>query len=117
MAYDEKLAERVRKALSHLHQVDEKKMFRGLAFMVDGKMCVCVSGNELMCRFDPMLQKEVLANDGVRKMVMNGKVLDGYCYVDQAVLANKKDLDYWIKLALAFNPKAKASKKKSAKPR
>lgn len=70
MAYDTKLAERVREYLVDFPNltVEEKKMFRGLAFMVNGKMCICVSGENLMCRFDPNLQEELaekrLSNHG-----------------------------------------------------
>jgi TfoX/Sxy family transcriptional regulator of competence genes len=45
MAYNTKLADRIREALAHLPDVEEKEMFRGVCFMVDGKMCVCVSGD------------------------------------------------------------------------
>jgi TfoX/Sxy family transcriptional regulator of competence genes len=53
MAYDEKLADRVREALMDVPKVEEKKMFRGITFMVDDKMCISVSGDELMLRLDP----------------------------------------------------------------
>ncbi len=60
MAYDTKLAERIREYLNAIPRIriEEKKMFRGLTFMINGKMCVCVSGENLMCRFDPVLQDE-----------------------------------------------------------
>ena len=48
MAYNEKLVDRIREALAHHPKVEEKKMFRGVTFMVDEKMCVCVSGDEMM---------------------------------------------------------------------
>lgn len=112
MAYDEKLADRVREALAHHPRVEEKKMFSGIAFMVDGKMCVNVSGDELMCRFDPALQDEVAEKPGFRTMVMRGKELKGYCYISPEAIKSKKDFDYWINLCLSFNSRAKASKKK-----
>ena len=62
MAYDTQLTNRLPKYLSdvpHL-QIEEKKMFGGLAFMINGKMCVNVSGEKLMCRFDPKLQEEII---------------------------------------------------------
>jgi hypothetical protein len=61
MAYDMQLAERIRNYLKEIPRlkVEEKKMFRGLTFMVNGKMCVSASGENLMCRFDPGLQQEV----------------------------------------------------------
>lgn len=53
MAYDTKLANRVREYLILFPElkIDEKKMFGGLAFMINGKMCINVSGENLMCRF------------------------------------------------------------------
>ena len=60
MAYNEQLAERLRKALAHLPNVEEKKMFRGLTFMVNDKMCLSVSGDRLMCRIDPILHEKVI---------------------------------------------------------
>ena len=112
MAYDEKLADRLREALAHLRKVEEKKMFRGVTFMVNGKMCLCVSGDELMVRFDPALQETVAEKNGFRGMIMKGKEYKGYGYVSPEGIKSKKDFDYWVALALDFNKRAKASKKK-----
>ena len=112
MPYSEKLAARIREALSTIPMVEEKKMFRGLAFMVNGKMCVNVSGEEMMCRFDPALQETLAEKEGFRTMVMKGMVFKGYCYVSQDAIKSKRDFDFWINLCLDFNAKAKASKKK-----
>ncbi len=115
MAYDEKLAARLREALADIPKVEEKKMFRGVTFMVNGKMCISVSGDELMVRFDPQMQEEVLAKKGARPMVMKNRTYSGYIYVAEEGFKNKKDFDYWVGLALAFNKKAKAAKKKVGK--
>jgi TfoX/Sxy family transcriptional regulator of competence genes len=112
MAYNEKLADRIREALQHLSKIEEKKMFRGLTFMVNDKMCVSVSGEEMMCRFDPKLQEMVVEKNGFRAMVMKGKEYKGYGYVSQEGIKSKKDFDFWINLCLEFNSKAKSSKKK-----
>ncbi|NTS39280.1 TfoX/Sxy family protein [Flavisolibacter sp. BT320] len=114
MAYDLQLAARTRDHLSQFWglQIEEKKMFRGLAFMINGKLCVCVSDNNLMCRFDPAEQEMVAEKIGVEPMIMRGKHLQGYCYVTPTGLSSKKELAYWIDLCLAFNEKAKASKKR-----
>jgi hypothetical protein len=112
MAYNEKLADRIRKALSHISKVEEKKMFRGVTFMVKGKMCVSVSGDEMMCRFDPALQETVAKKTGFRTMIMKDRVYKGYGYISQDGIKSKKDFDYWINLCLEFNSQAKASKKK-----
>lgn len=115
MAYSEKLVNRIREAIQHLPKVEEKKMFRGVTFMVNGKMCVGVSGDEMMCRFDPALQKTVAEKPGFRTMIMKGREYKGYGYISQEGIKSKKDLNYWLGLALNFNRKAKASKKKNKK--
>jgi TfoX/Sxy family transcriptional regulator of competence genes len=115
MAYDEKLADRLREALSHLPKVTEKKMFSGVAFMVNGKMCINVSHDELMCRFDPALFETVVEKPGFRPMVMRGRQLNGYCYISPEGFKSKKDFDFWVNLCLDFNSRAKASKKKKLK--
>ena len=114
MAYSVKLADRIRAYLHDVPEisVEEKEMFRGLAFMVNGKMCVNVSGDDLMCRFDPSLEDKVAEKIGFRPMIMKGKQLRGYCYVSADGYKSKANFDYWLKLCLDFNSKAKASKKR-----
>ncbi len=114
MAYDTNLADRVRNHLSEFtnQRVEEKKMFSGLAFTVNGKMCINISGQKLMCRFDPDRYEEISAKAGVEPMVMKGKELKGYCYVQPAGFKTKKDFEYWMNLCLDYNERAKSSKKK-----
>jgi TfoX/Sxy family transcriptional regulator of competence genes len=114
MAYDTKLADRIRTYLDNQPDlvIEEKEMFKGLTFMVNGKMCVSVSGEELMVRFDPALQNEIAEQQGFRSMQMKNKEYKGYGYVDPTMIRTKKQFEYWMKLCLDFNPKAKASKKK-----
>jgi TfoX/Sxy family transcriptional regulator of competence genes len=113
MAYDEKLADRVREIITLTHKnVEEKRMFGGLCFMVNDKMCVGVEKERMMVRLDPLIYDEVMEKEGCQPMDFTGKVMKGYVFVDAAVLNTNKKLDYWIQLALAYNKKAKASKKK-----
>jgi hypothetical protein len=114
MAYNEKLADRIRESLAKVPKikVEEKKMFRGVTFMVNGKMCVSVSGENLMCRFDPELQQVVSEKNGFEMMRMKDREYKGYGYIHPDAIKSKKDFDYWINLCLDFNSKAKASKKK-----
>jgi TfoX/Sxy family transcriptional regulator of competence genes len=113
MAYNEKLANRTREIISITHQhIVEKKMFGGLCFMVNDKMCVGVEQARLMVRFNPSLHDEVMEKDGCSPMDFTGRVMKGYVFVDIDVLNTQKKLDYWIKLALDYNKIAKASKKK-----
>lgn len=114
MAYDTKLADRIREYLSTIPKikVKEKEMFSGVVFMVNGKMCVNVSHENLMCRIDPSEYDHISERKGFLPMVMRGKELKGYCYVSPEGFKSKKDFEFWMKLCLDFNPKAKASKKK-----
>lgn len=115
MAYDINLADRIRAYLSELpdFRVEEKNMFNGLAFMINGKMCVNVSGDNLMCRFDPAIQEELAERIGYETMIMKGKGLKGYCYVTPGGFTARNDFKFWLDVCLAFNAKAKASKKQS----
>jgi TfoX/Sxy family transcriptional regulator of competence genes len=113
MPFSEKLANRIRESLSDLPKVEEKMMFRGLCFMVNDKMCICVSDDELMCRVGPEAYSEALEKDGVRPMIHNGKTMTGFVFVGEDVVKSKKNLDYWVTTCLAFNKEAKASKKKN----
>ena len=113
MAYDTNLADRIRAYLAdvpHL-KIEEKKMFSGLTFMVNGKMCVCVSGENLMCRFDPALYEEIAEKKGFQPMIMKGREYKGYCYISPDGFKAKKDFTYWVDLCLDYNERAKSSKK------
>jgi TfoX/Sxy family transcriptional regulator of competence genes len=113
MAYNEKLAGRIREIIVATHKkVEEKKMFAGLCFMVNDKMCVGVEKERLMVRLDPAKYDEVMEKEGCKPMDFTGKVMKGFVFVDIEVLNSKKKLGYWIKLALDFNKIAKASRKK-----
>jgi TfoX/Sxy family transcriptional regulator of competence genes len=116
MAYNEALAGRVKTALAHKRRVEEKKMFGGLAYMVNDKMCVTVGKDRLMVRIDPAIHDTVLKRKGSRTMSMKGRTYRGYVYVDADAVRAKRDFDYWIGLALDYNKKAKASVKKKRAP-
>jgi TfoX/Sxy family transcriptional regulator of competence genes len=115
MPYNELLAARIREALSHLPKVEEKFMFRGVCFMVNGKMCVCVGHDEMMCRVAPDVFEEGVERPGSRAMMRNGKAIKGYVFVGEEGWKAKKDFDYWIKQCLEFNREAKATKKPTTK--
>ncbi len=112
MAYNERLADRIRIALAHRKAVEEKKMMGGLTFMVNGKRCVGVLKDELMIRLDPVIYDIALKRKGCHEMNFTGKPMKGFVFVSPEGTNNKKDLDYWVDLALDFNKKAKASKKR-----
>ncbi len=114
MAYNEELTARIRNALSRVAQVEEKKMFRGVAFMINGKMLVTAGDDEIMVRVNPEIHEQVLKNYDCRSMIMKGKELKGYVVFKETELDLDR-LNYFVNLALDFNPKAKASKKRKEK--
>jgi TfoX/Sxy family transcriptional regulator of competence genes len=114
MAHNEQLADRVREILAATtNNVEEKKMFGGLSFMVNDKMCVGVRADKMMVRIDPATSDDVVAAaDGAAEvMIHGGKEMKGFIFVDEEALRTKKDLQHWIKMALEFNKNAKSSKK------
>jgi TfoX/Sxy family transcriptional regulator of competence genes len=112
MAVNEKLTRRVRELLAGVPKVAEKRMFRGIAFMVDGKMCLSVGDDRLMCRIDPEAHAEAVSRPGCRTVEMGGRPYLGFVYVDEKNLATKRELRAWVERALEFNPRAKASPRK-----
>ena len=112
MAYNEKLAERIRESLVTTKRVKEKEMMGGLTFMVNDKMCIGIIKDEMMCRIDPDLQEEALTRKGCRIMDFTGRPMKGYVMVDDDGMKSKKDFEHWISLCLDFNKRAKSSKKK-----
>jgi len=112
MAYNEKLADRIRELLADANvNVFEKKMFSGLSFLVNDKMCVSVAKNDrVLIRLSPADYEEAVEINGVELMLRNGKALKGYVFVNASVLRTDKELKHWVDLALAFNPIAKSSK-------
>jgi TfoX/Sxy family transcriptional regulator of competence genes len=115
MAYNEDLANRIRLRLVELDHIEEKQMMGGLTFMYNGKMCVGIIKDELMCRIDPKIHEECVEKLGCRTMDFTKRPMIGYILIDENGMKSNADFDYWINLALDFNKSAKSSKKKAAK--
>lgn len=113
MAYNEELAQRIRERLENVQNVEEKKMMGGLAFMVNDKMCIGVIKDEMMCRIDPVDIPHALEHPGSRPMDFTGRPMKSFVQVDETGLQKNADFEFWIKLCLDFNPRAKASKRRS----
>jgi TfoX/Sxy family transcriptional regulator of competence genes len=111
MAYSLDLANRVRSRLGELPGIEEKEMMGGLTFMYNGKMCIGIIKDELMCRIDPELQESALERRGCRIMDFTGRPMKGYLLVDDSGMRTREEFDYWINLSLEFNKKAKSSKR------
>jgi hypothetical protein len=114
MAYDINLVNKIREFLVEIPdiEIEEKEMFAVLNFMVNGKTCICVSGENLMLRFDPKRQEEVSEKHGYETMLMKGKEYKGYGYISPDGFKSKKDFDYFMNLCLDYNKIAKSSKKR-----
>lgn len=114
MTYSDTLANNVRAYLSSIPdlKIEEKTMFGGLAFLINDKMCINISDDMLMCRFDPAQTEELAERTGYLPVIMKKKEYKGYCYMEPIGYKNKNDFEFWINLCLDFNSKAKSSKKR-----
>jgi len=102
VAYDEQLAARIRTVLGDDPGVDERKMFGGVAFLLDGNMFVGLTGDDLMVRVGPESWADALAQPHAREMDFTGRSMRGYVYVDAAGTAEDDALAAWIERALDF---------------
>jgi TfoX/Sxy family transcriptional regulator of competence genes len=113
MAYDEFLTERIRRAFRDQQaDFEEKKMMGGVCFLVNGKMAAGVVKNKMMARIDPDFQEQALSRKGATDMDFTHRPMKGFVFIEPEGTDLDTDLDYWVKLCLEYNPKAKASKKK-----
>ena len=120
MSYDLYLLERVRHLLQDIDHVRETKMMGGLCFMVNEKMCIGIDrekdgSNRLMLRLDPDQYQAILNEPGVRQMDMTGRPMKGFVFVEDFAFEDESQLRRYVDLALAYNPKARASKKRARK--
>jgi TfoX/Sxy family transcriptional regulator of competence genes len=102
MAYDERLAQRIRAALKNDRSITEKKMFGGLAFLRNGLMFVGVSGSSLMARVGKENHADSLSRQHVREMDFTGKPMQGYVYVDAEGLKTEAQLLFWLERCERF---------------
>jgi len=113
MAYNEYLADRITRILTDKQvKFYEKKMFGGLCYMVNEKMCVGIIKDELMVRIGEEKYTKALKMKGCKEMNFTGRPMKGFVYLEPEAIDLENDLEYWLQLALDFNPKAKSSKKK-----
>ena len=101
MAYDEALAERITAVFFDEPEMTSKKMFGGIAFMVDGHMTVGIVGDDLMVRLSPDAAEQALKRKHVRPMDFSGRPMKGYVYVAPAGVRGQA-LDTWVRQARDF---------------
>lgn len=80
--------------------------------MLNGKMCVGVVGDDMMCRIGPDAYEAALEKKGCREMIFTGKPMVGYVYVNEDGYKTRSSFEYWLSLCISFNKYAKAAKKK-----
>jgi TfoX/Sxy family transcriptional regulator of competence genes len=103
MAYDTHLADRIRELLAAERGVEEKSMFGGLAFLVNGNMSVAASGTGgLMVRVAPEETEKLLGRDHVTPMVMAGREARGWVRVDADGVKSKRQLQSWVTRGTAY---------------
>ena len=109
MPYDERLAKRIRRLLDGKYAVEEKKMFGGLAFMVNGYMCCGVTGTDLVVRTGHENLRDALAQPHARPMDFTGRPMKGFVFVSPDGYRTDRDLKDWTRRGLDFvlsqNPK------------
>jgi hypothetical protein len=98
MAFDEKLAERIRAELGHQHGLTEKKMFGGLAFLLNGNMCCGVRGQEMIVRLAPEQTDDALSKQHTRVFDLSGRPMKGWILVHPEGLKTKAVLAKWVEI-------------------
>jgi len=102
VAYDEKLAERVRRALTPREGLSEKRMFGGIAFMLRGNMACGIVKDELMVRVGPERYDDALARPHARPMDFTGRPMRGMVYVEPEGCRTDEGLKWWVEQGLNF---------------
>lgn len=113
MATDQQLLKRMQTIMAAEEVVwTEKKMFGGNCFMVDEKMCFGTYKGGLMVRIAPEEVQDLLKRPFAEIMMHGGRPMKGYLFIQPEGYEHNKDLEFWIKKCLEFNPRAKSSKRK-----
>ncbi len=102
MAFDDKLAERIRKQLGKRLGLTEKKMFGGLAFLLNGNMCCGVHGQELIVRLDPEQTDQALKQRHTRIFDLSGRPMQGWILVQSEGLTSEAALGKWIQTGVKY---------------
>lgn len=102
MAFDTVLAERIRQQLGQDPRITEKKMFGGLAFLLNGNMCCGVHAQELIVRLDPAQTEQALSQQHTRIFDLSGRPMKGWVLVQPQGLASEAALAEWIQRGLDY---------------
>jgi hypothetical protein len=103
MAYDEELADRIREVVGGERGLTEKKMFGGLAFLIDGNMAVSASGKGgLLLRVDPSKTESLIDPPHMGRFEMRGREMDGWLRVDAEAVKTDKAMRHWVGVGVAY---------------
>ena len=103
MPYDEDLADRIRELVAGERAVTEKKMFGGLAFLVNGHMAVAASGQGgILVRVDPDESHALVAKTSAYPMVMRGREMQGWLRLDADHVRTKPQLSKWVRKGTTY---------------
>ena len=103
VAFDDGLADRIRELVAEERGVSEKRMFGGLAFLVNGNMAVSASGQGgLLVRVEPAQTDRLAGRAHVRRFEMRGRSMDGWLRVDDAGVRTMRQLDGWVARGVAY---------------
>lgn len=103
MAFDADLADRIRDALQDEDGVSQRRMFGGLAFLVNGNMAVSASGQGgLLLRVDPAGTAALVSEEGVTRFRMRGREMDGWLRVDPSATVSDEALLRWVRIGLEY---------------
>jgi TfoX/Sxy family transcriptional regulator of competence genes len=102
MAYDEGLATRIREFIGGEPGLAEKRMFGGLAMLLDGNMAVGVRDDSMIVRTDPGQHERLLTEPGARPFDMTGRPMKGWIVVDPSGCAEDADLRRWVDRGVAY---------------
>jgi TfoX/Sxy family transcriptional regulator of competence genes len=103
VAYDEDLANRIRELVSNEPGLTEKKMFGGLAFLINGNMSVSASGQGgLLLRVDPDQTDKLSEQKHAEPFVMRGRAMQGWLRVAPDGLRTKRDLERWVSRGVKY---------------
>lgn len=102
MAFDDKLAERIRRQLGKRRGLVKKKMFGGLAFLLNGNMCCGVHGQELIVRLSPEQTERALSQPHTRIFDLSGRPMKGWILVQSKGLTTEAALAKWIQTGVKY---------------
>ena len=102
MAFDAQLADRIRRVLGPDDDIEERKMFGGIAFLRGGRMFVGITGDDLMVRVGPDRYEASLGKPHVRPMDFTGRPMTGYVYVAPTGRRTTAALRAWVTLGARF---------------